>query len=75
MTKVARFAAWSGLTVNLNKCAYTALSKDRQGSDELPLPLLTDLNQSSHTNPVCVPWLSPSASYGYLGIELTATLS
>jgi len=75
MTKGARFAAWSGLTVNLNKCAYTALSKGCQGLDEPPLPFSTDLNKSPHINSVYIPWLSPSASYCYLGIELTATRS
>ena len=66
MAKVAAFAAWSGLRVNLKKCAHTALVAGAAPTGHqrsLPYPGTPG-----------VPWLPPGSAYTYLGVELTATL-
>jgi hypothetical protein len=65
MAKVARFADWSGLKVNLKKCAFTALRAGFAAPEQSPLPFGPDLGPL---------WLPPSSPYRYLGVELIATL-
>ena len=73
MPKVARFADWSGLKVNLKNCAFTALHAGCAAPEQSPLPFGPDLGYPS-PDAVGVPWLPPSSPYRYLGVELTATL-
>ena len=72
MAKVCRYAEWAGLSVNLSKCAHTALQAGASAHPQEPLPF-----GPSPTGPrgkAGIPWLPSEHPYKYLGVELTATL-
>ena len=68
LDKVLRFAEWSGLKVNHNKCAYTALVAGSPPPPDEHRPL-----QCGGTG--SVPWLHADAPYKYMGVMVTATLA
>jgi hypothetical protein len=78
MAKVARFSKWAGLTVNLKKCAHTALASGTPGPEQLPLPFGPDFGPEQrpppfgHSSPQKypqAPWLPPHETYRYLGVS------
>ena len=76
LTKVAQYAEWAGLKVNLSKCAYTALiDGKRTKSPKHAAPLhFTARTGTPLEDGAYVPWLPSDQPYSYLGVDLTATL-
>jgi hypothetical protein len=74
VAKVKRFSDWAGLSVNLTKCAHTALVAGAQGhAAQAPLPVDVDIATTTRAN-LTIPWLPPDETYRYLGVELNAAL-
>ena len=74
MAKLKRFSDWAGLSVNLTKCAHTALVAGAQGhAAQPPLPFDVDIAATTRAN-LTIPWLPPDETYRYLGVELNAAL-
>jgi hypothetical protein len=73
MAKVKRFSDWAELSVNLEKCAHTALVAGAPGhAAQAPLPFDVDIATTTRAS-LTIPWLT-GKTYRYLGVELNAAL-